>query len=88
MLTNRLIDDGALRIEADGVHIDPERIPGAVEAMLRETLAIQDRGSRAESRAFIERHSTWDERHERLGARIKAVERYRFRRALFGFLED
>jgi hypothetical protein len=88
MLTNRLLDDGALRIEADGVHIDRERLPGAVEAMLRETLAIQDRGTRAESGAFIARHSTWDDRHERLAARIKAAERYRFRHGVFAILED
>jgi len=87
MLGNHLLEQGALRIGDDGVHIDHDRIAAAVEQMLGETLAIQDHGSHADSTAFIERHSTWDERHERLAARIKAAERYRYRNSIFEILE-
>lgn len=87
MLGNHLFEAGALRVADDGVHIEHDRLPAAIEAMLAETLAIQDRGSHAESGAFIERLSAWGERHERIASRIKAAERYRFRHARFAILE-
>ena len=87
MLLNHHLEAGALRIEADGIHIDHARMPDAVETMLRQALAIQDHGSRVESNAFIERYSTWDERHEQIAARIRAVERYRSLHARFAILD-
>jgi hypothetical protein len=87
MLLNHHLEAGALRIEADGIHIDHARMPDAVETLLRQALAIQDHGSRAESNAFIERYSTWDDRHEQIAARIRAVERYRTLHAHFAILD-
>lgn len=77
MELNYFLEAGLLRIEADGLHIDYDRAPEVNESMLRAVLAIMDHGSRAESNAFIKRYSTWDERHERIAARLVAVERYR-----------
>jgi hypothetical protein len=87
MLGNHFFEQGALRVEDDGFHLDHDRVPGAVASMLAEVLAIQDHGSRAESNAFIQRHSAWGERHERMAERIKAAERYRFWRSRFALLE-
>jgi hypothetical protein len=88
MLFNHYHESGVLRIEDDGIHIDHERAPAAVEALLREALGIQDHGDRTESSAFIERLATWDERHERLAAKLRAVERYRTLHARFAILEE
>lgn len=77
MELNYFLDGGLLRIEADGVHLDYDRAPEVYESMLREVLAIMDHGSRKESNPFIERYSTWDERHERIAANVRASERYR-----------
>lgn len=86
MLGNHLFDERVLRMADDGVHVDHARLPSAIEGMLAEVLAIQDRGSRAESNAFIERLSAWSERHEWIATRIKAAERYRFRHARYEIL--
>jgi hypothetical protein len=87
MLLNHHLEAGALRINADGIHIDHATMPRAVENLLREALAIQDHGTRTESNAFIERYSTWDQRHEQIAARIRAAERYRTLRARFAILD-
>jgi hypothetical protein len=88
MMLNHHLETGLLRIEEDGLHIHHEDAPAAVESFLREALAIQDHGSHAESSAFIERYSTWDERHERIAARLIAVERYRSVHLRFAILEE
>jgi hypothetical protein len=85
---NYFLEGGLIRIEADGVHIDYDRAPGVIESMLGEALAIMDHGSKAESSAYIERWATWDERHERLSARLVAAEKYRTLHARFAILED
>jgi hypothetical protein len=85
---NYFLEGGLMRIEADGVHIDYDRAQGVIESMLGEALAIMDRGSKAESSAYIERWATWDERHERLAARLVAAEKYRTLHARFAILED
>jgi len=87
MLLNHHLEAGALRIEADGIHVDHARMPNALETLLREALAIQDHGTRTESNAFIERYSTWDDRHERIAARLRAAERYRTLHSRFAILD-
>ena len=60
----------------------------AVEAMLREVLKTQSRGSRATADAFIERYGTWDDRHEFIAAAVHAVEDHRFLRTRYAALES
>jgi len=60
--------------------IDYERYHPAVEALLREVLAVQDAGDPARANAFITRWATWDDNvHGRLAANIRAQQRYRYR---------
>lgn len=88
MLLNYALGTGYLQIEADGIHIRHDRLAETVTSMLRETLAIQDVGTRAESSAFIERYSTWDERHERIAAALRAAEQHRYVLPRFTVLEE
>ena len=64
-----------------------ERHAEAVSGMLRKVLQIQETGSKEAARAFIERYSRWDERHERLGAAMRAAEQYRYARPIYGLLD-
>jgi hypothetical protein len=65
--------DGRLVIRYD-------RIDGAIEAMLRDVLEIQSRGSRATAEDYIGGLRTWDERHESIAAAVRAAEGQRFLR--------
>ena len=87
MRLNHALESGYLRIEDDGLHIEHDRLAETVTSMLRETLAIQDAGTHADSSAFIERYSTWDERHERIAAAIRSAEQHRFVLPRFAVLE-
>jgi hypothetical protein len=78
MRLNHALESGYVRIADDGLHIEHDRLADAVTSMLRETLAIQDGGTHADSSAFIERYSTWDERHERIATALRAAEQHRF----------
>ena len=86
MRLNQALETGYLRIETDGLHIEHDRLEESTVSMLRETLGIQDAGSRRDSNAFIERYSAWDERHERIAAAMRSVERHRFMFARFAAL--
>jgi hypothetical protein len=88
MQLNHGLESGYLRLADDGIHVEHERLAETVTSMLRETLAIQDGGTHADSSAFIERYSTWDERHERIAAAVRAAERHRFMLARFPVLGD
>jgi len=88
MLDNYFLEQGALWSAEDGLRIDHDRVWEVTVAMLGEVLALQDRGSRADSNAYIERWTRWDERHEAIAGRIRAVERYRFLDARYAILED
>ena len=48
--------------------------------MLRDVLELQSSGSRTAAAAFVERHSTWDERHESIAASVRAVDGQRLHR--------
>ncbi|MDQ4086772.1 MAG: NUDIX hydrolase [Pseudomonadota bacterium] len=66
--------------------IDYERYPQAVTDLLREVLALQDRGDEAAADAFITRLMRWDEAlHGRLAERIRAQQRYRYRLFTYAF---
>ena len=88
MRLNHALENGYLRIGDDGLHIDHDRLVDTVTSMLRETLAIQDDGTHAKSSAFIERYSTWDERHERIAAALRAAEQHRYVLPRFAVLDD
>ncbi len=82
MQFNWFLDRGVLRFDpaTARLSIDYARYSAAVEALLREVLAVQDAGDRARSDAFITRWATWDEQlHGRLASNIRAQQRYRFR---------
>jgi hypothetical protein len=80
MQTNWLLDHEVL-IPLDGrLVIRYERIDGAIEAMLRDVLEIQSRGSRATAEDYIGGLRTWDERHESIAAAVRAAEGQRFLR--------
>lgn len=80
MLANFLLDRDALRLLDGRLAIDFELVEGAIEAMLRDVLEIQSRGSRAMAEAYIDRHGTWDDRHESVAAKVREVEGQRFSR--------
>ncbi|HEY2886979.1 MAG TPA: hypothetical protein VGJ17_00040 [Candidatus Limnocylindrales bacterium] len=88
MLSNFFLDQGVLWPTDAGLRLDHDRVWEATVAMLGDVLALQDRGTRADSNAYIERWTAWDERHEAIAARIRAVERYRFREARFLIAEE
>lgn len=78
MRLNHAFGTGYLRVEDDGVRIEHDRLGDTVASLLREVLAIQDVGNHADSRAFIERYSAWDERHERIASAMRSAEQYRY----------
>lgn len=81
MQFNWFLDRGVLVFDPAGrLAIDDDRYHPAVEALLREVLAIQDSGDPARADEFITRWSAWDEGlHGRLAERIRDQQRYRYR---------
>jgi len=91
MQFNWFLDRGVLRFEAGTgrLAIDYGRYHRAVAELLREVLALQDRGDEAAADAFISRWSNWDEAlHGRVAASMRARQRYRFRLFTYAALED
>ena len=82
MQFNWFLDRGVLSFDPASARlsIDYGRYQEAVEALLREVLAIQDEGDPARAGAFIQRWSQWDEDlHGRIATAIRATQRHRFR---------
>ncbi|MGZ8998075.1 MAG: hypothetical protein ACXW2T_04370 [Allosphingosinicella sp.] len=82
MQFNWFLDRQVLRFDPGSgrLSIDYSRYQEAVEALLREILAIQDAGDPARATAFIDRWSTWNENlHGRIAAAMQATQRHRFR---------
>lgn len=82
MQFNWFLDKGVLRFDASTgrLSIDYRRYHRAVADLLREVLAIQDRGDQAAANAFITRWTQWDEAlHGRVATRMRAQQRYRYR---------
>lgn len=80
MQLNHFLQAGLLRFDEGGrLAIDYARYHEAVGTLLQEVLAVQRAGDHARAQAFIERLTTWDERHEAMAARMRAQEKYRFR---------
>jgi hypothetical protein len=60
--------------------IDYDRYHNAARDLLKEVLAVQDRGDKAAAAAFIDRWGKWDDNlHGKIAANIRANQRYRFR---------
>ena len=56
--------------------------------LLREVLALQDRGDERAADAFITRWSDWDEAlHGRVAAAMRAQQRYRYRLFTYAALD-
>ena len=82
MQFNWFLDRGVLRFDpADGrLAIDYGRYHEAVEALLREVLAVQDAGDARRGAAFVDRWDNWDDKlHGRIAASIRDQQRYRHR---------
>ena len=82
MQMNWFLDHGVLRFDpaSQRLSIDYSRYREAVTGLLREVLALQDRGDRAAADAFIARWSRWDDAlHGRIAANMRAQQRYRYR---------
>jgi hypothetical protein len=79
MQWNYFLDRGVLRFSDGRLSIDYARYPAAVEALLREVLAIQRAGDRARANAFIDRWSAWSpDLHDVIARNMRESERTRF----------
>ena len=90
MQFNWFLDKGVLRFdrESQRLGIDYDRYHRAVTDLLREVLALQDRGDEAAADAFITRWSRWDEDlHGRIAANMRAQQRYRYRLFTYAALD-
>jgi hypothetical protein len=90
MQMNHFLEAGLLRYDpvAQRLSIDYARYPDAVRSLLQEVLAVQRAGDHARAEQFIQRLTTWDERHQALAARMRAQERYRFRLVRYAALGE
>ncbi|HTU09489.1 MAG TPA: hypothetical protein VMG08_01220 [Allosphingosinicella sp.] len=90
MQMNWFLDHGVLRFDpaSQRLSIDYGRYRAAVTGLLREVLALQNRGDSAAADAFITRWSRWDEAlHGRVAAAMRAQQRYRYRLFRYAVLE-
>jgi hypothetical protein len=82
MQMNWFLEHGVLRFDpaSQRLSIDYGRYREAVTGLLREVLALQDRGDGAAADAFITRWSRWDDNlHGRIATNMRAQQRYRYR---------
>ena len=82
MQWNWFLDRGVLRFDpASGkLSIDYDKYPDAVRDMLKQVIALQEKGDPADAAAFVTRWGNWDEAlHGRIAGSIRAQQRYRFR---------
>ena len=81
MQWNWFLDRGVLAFDPATKHlrIDYAKYPAAVEALLREVLALQAAGDRSKAEAFIDTWTTWDPAlHEPVSQAIRAALPYRY----------
>jgi hypothetical protein len=82
MQWNWFLDKGVLAFDpaTAKLSIDYDRYHNAARDLLKEVLALQDRGDKAAALAFIDRWGKWDDNlHGRIAANIRSNQRYRFR---------
>jgi hypothetical protein len=90
MTMNWFLERGVLRFDpaSQRLAIDYGRYREAVTGLLREVLALQDRGDSAAADAFIIRWSRWDDdMHGRIAANMRAQQRYRYRLFRYAVLD-
>lgn len=90
MQMNWFLEHGVLRFDpaTARLSIDYGRYREAVTGLLREVLALQDRGDSAAADAFIARWSRWDDAlHGRIAANMRAQQRYRYRLFRYAVLD-
>ena len=90
MQLNHGLESGYLRIEDDGIRIETTSLADSVTSMLRETLAIQDAGTRANSERLHQANpptSTPDQCHEVTARRRCSAQQHRFVLARFAALD-
>lgn len=90
MQFNWFLDKEVLRFDraTRRLSIDYARYHRVVADLLREVLALQDRGDEAAADAFIARWSGWDEElHGPIAAGIRAQQRYRYRLFTYAALD-
>jgi hypothetical protein len=90
MQMNWFLEHGVLRFDpaSQRLSIDYGRYREAVTGLLREVLALQDRGDSTAADTFIARWSRWDENlHGRIAANMRARPRYRYRLFLYQALD-
>jgi len=90
MQWNYFLAHGALSFDAatGKLSIDYDKLPDAVAAMLRETLAVQAAGDATAATAFIDKWTEWrPDLLERVAQAMRASERYRFAYVTYQALE-
>ncbi len=79
-------------IEADPktarLKINYAKYPEVVTSLLHEVLKLQYDGDKAAAAAFFDRWTKWDDRHEKLAARIRDAQGARFRIVKYGALGE
>lgn len=91
MQWNWFLDRGVLAFDPETrrMRIDYAKYPEAVEALLREVLALQAAGDRAKADAFVTRWTTWDDAlHEPVSQAIRASLPYRYALYRYGPLGE
>lgn len=90
MQWNRFLQAGLLRFDAGSttLSVDYDRYHAVVTDLLRDVLALQRAGDAAKARAFVDAHTTWDERHEAIAAAMRGQERYRYRLVRYAALGE
>ena len=91
MQWNWFLDRGVLSFDqASGrMRIDYGKYHAAVEALLREVMALQEAGDPARAAAFIDRWGSWDDNlHGRIAAAIRDQQRYRYTLYQYGALGE
>jgi hypothetical protein len=79
MQFNYFLENGLLEFDSDNaliIHYD--RYHDVVGSLLREVLAIQYNGDKGAADRFIERYTTWTDRHAKLAENMRAQARYRY----------
>lgn len=82
MQWNYFLESGLLAFDRDSAElvVHYERYPDVVRKLLTEVLALQYSGDKAASDRFIDKYTTWSpDLHEKVAARIRAQQKYRFR---------
>ncbi|UCE02845.1 MAG: NUDIX hydrolase [Candidatus Latescibacterota bacterium] len=91
MQFNSFLERGLLRYDRDAqvLHIDYARYHDVVAALLEKILSLQYEGDKAATTAFIEKYAKWEpELHEKLGAKMRAAQKYRYRLVTYAALDE